>query len=162
MGFLVYFRKKVKRNIIIYFIFGSIRYSWNLLVSFPRNFLDFFYSIVCYGSIRVFLSNHFTCGIKILSEKRTKFPHPVGIVIGKDVTVSNDCIIYQNVTIGSKDGIKYPIIGKNVIIYPNSVIIGDIVIGDNVIVGAGSIVNSNIPDGCTVCGSPARIIRKSS
>jgi serine acetyltransferase len=73
-----------------------------------------------------------------------------------------DCIIYQNVTIGTKDTTNYlfanyPVIGDNVTIYPNAVIIGNISIGDNSIIGAGSIVNSDIPPNSIAYGNPAKI-----
>ena len=53
-----------------------------------------------------------------------------------------------------------PMIGNNVEIGSNSVIIGNIVIGDNVIVGAGSVVIKNVEDNCIVAGNPAKVIRK--
>ena len=59
---------------------------------------------------------------------------------------------------GSKYG--YPTIGDNVIIYPNSVIVGNISIGSNVIIGAGSVVVSSVPDNCVIAGNPAKIISK--
>lgn len=87
------------------------------------------------------------------------FPHPNGIVIGKNCTIGDSCIIYQNVTLGQRNG-KYPIIGNNVVIYPSSIVLGDIIIGDNSIIGAGSIVIRNIPSNSKVAGNPARIIGK--
>jgi len=52
-----------------------------------------------------------------------------------------------------------PIIGDNVTIGANVVIIGDITIGNNVIVGAGSVVTKSILDNCIVVGNPARILK---
>ncbi len=87
-----------------------------------------------------------------------KFPHPQNIVIGSSVQIGNNCIIYQDVTIGQNRG-KYPIIGNNVIIYPGAKIIGDITIGDFVIIGANAVVTSNIPNNSIVAGIPAKIIK---
>lgn len=129
-----------------------------------RFFVDLFLSIYCYKSIKVYLCNHLNIGIWALYKKRTIFPHPVGMVIGYKVKIGYGCKIYHNVTIGTKeaqnfkDG-RYPKIGNNVIIYPNSIIIGDINIGDNVIIGAGSIVLNDIPSNVVVSGSPA-IVKK--
>ncbi len=113
---------------------------------------------VLYGDIRVYLSNDLTRGIGYLRKRNTMFPHPVGIVIGKDVEIGRDCIVYQNVTIGgvlNKQGIHvYPKIGNNVIIYANSIIIGDISIGDDVVIGAGTFVNRDIPSRSLVYGLP--------
>ena len=67
--------------------------------------------------------------------------------------------INQNCTIGwTKKGA--PVIGNNVTIGCNAVVIGKITIGDNVIVGAGAIVTKSIPDNCVVIGNPARIIKR--
>lgn len=85
--------------------------------------------------------------------------HYNGIVIGRDVVIGDNCLIYQQVTIGQKDN-KYPVIGNNVTIYAGAKIIGDIHIGDNVVVGANSVVLESIPDNCIVAGVPAKIIRK--
>lgn len=57
-------------------------------------------------------------------------------------------------------GNNSPIIGDNVTLGANVVIIGDITIGNNVIVGAGSVVTKSIPDNCIVVGNPARILRQ--
>lgn len=56
-------------------------------------------------------------------------PHPVGVVIGGGCRVGCNCTIFQSVTLGVAHG-KYPKIGNDVIIYPNSVIVGDIEIPD--------------------------------
>lgn len=111
---------------------------------------------------RVALYSELTIGLSSLKKKRTKIPHPFGVVIGKGVIMGYDCRIYQGVTIGSKleDGISYPIIGNNVTIYANSVIIGDITIGNNVIIGASTLVITDIPDNSIVVGNPARILSK--
>lgn len=99
--------------------------------------------------------------LKLLLKNGTIFPHPVGIVISKDAKIGTECRIYQNVTIGKKNGLnneKAPVIGNKVKIYPNSVIIGDITIGDNAIIGAGSVVIHDVPKNSVVAGNPAKII----
>ena len=51
------------------------------------------------------------------------------------------------------------IVGNNVFIGVNSIIMPSVYIGDNVVVGAGSIITRSIPDNCVVHGAPARIYK---
>lgn len=76
---------------------------------------------------------------------------------GRNLTVRN------GVTLGKgKEGTEriHPILGENVDIYANAVIFGGINIGDNVRIGAGAIINQNVPDNATAVGNPMRIIQK--
>lgn len=57
-------------------------------------------------------------------------------------------------------GRVYPVLGDNVEIYANAVVFGGITIGNNVKIGAGAVVNRDIPDNCTVVENPCRIIEK--
>lgn len=130
-------------------------------------FVEMTASVLFYKTIKLYLSNHLTIGIYKLHKAKTHFPHPVGIVIGMKVKIGMNCEIYQNVTIGTKDTSdflngKYPEIGNNVIIYPNSLIIGDIKIGDNSIIGAGSVVLSDVPPNSIFAGNPAKLIKQRS
>lgn len=59
-------------------------------------------SVIFYKTVKLYLCNHLTIGIAKLNRNRIIFPHPVGIVIGQKVEIGHDCIIYQNVTIGTK------------------------------------------------------------
>ena len=86
-----------------------------------------------------------------------------GIVINSNVKIGEGTYIQHGVTIGSRDDIKNtkaPNIGRNCYIGAKATIIGDITIGDNVKIGAGAVVISNIPDGATAVGIPAKIICK--
>ena len=51
------------------------------------------------------------------------------------------------------------IIGNNVFIGMNSIILMGSKIGNNVIIGAGSVVSGVIPDNCVAAGNPCRVIR---
>lgn len=84
----------------------------------------------------------------------TIFPHPIGIVIGKNVKMGRNCAVYQNVTIGRRsfDNEKMPQIGNNVTICCNAIILGDIVIEDDAIIGAGAIVLRDVKRGEVVHG----------
>lgn len=54
------------------------------------------------------------------------------------------------------------VIGDNVFIGANSMILYDVTIGSNVIIGAGSIVTKDIPDGSVAAGVPCKVIGKFS
>lgn len=87
-------------------------------------------------------------------------PHPTGVVIGEGVVLGRNATIFQNVTIGSGDlgAGAYPIIGDNVTIFANAVIVGAIRIGDGAKIGAGAIVLQDVPAGRTAVGNPARLL----
>ncbi len=87
--------------------------------------------------------------------------HYSGIVINGSATLGECCTIFQNVTIGrSFEGDKkgVPIIGDNVILFPGAKVIGGIIIGNNVIIGANAVVISDIPSNSVVAGVPAKVI----
>ncbi|QDY70807.1 serine O-acetyltransferase [Qingshengfaniella alkalisoli] len=89
--------------------------------------------------------------------------HPVGIVIGEGVTIGQDITIYQNVTIGGArigdfSAGNYPAIGDGTVIFAGAAILGAIRIGRNCTIGANAVVISDVPDGATAIGVPARIL----
>lgn len=84
-------------------------------------------------------------------------PHSTGIVIHQWSKIGSGSIIYQHVTIGNADG---PKIGKNCIIGSGACVLGNIVIGDNVRIGANAVVLKDIPDNCTVVGIPGIIVKQ--
>ncbi len=95
--------------------------------------------------------------------KSTKWMHPYGISINRDVILGENCLIMQNVTIGKKEVFgshPVPKVGNNVIFCAGCVVLGNIKIGDDVIIGANSVVLNDVPSGCVVGGVPARVIKK--
>ncbi len=77
------------------------------------------------------------------------------IVIGKGVKIGENCIIYHQVTIDgellpNKSSKVQPIIGNNCYIYPGAKIIGSVVIGDNVIISPNAVVMQDIPSNTSV------------
>ncbi|OYR48371.1 serine O-acetyltransferase [Halorubrum sp. Ea8] len=87
----------------------------------------------------------------------THIPHPVGIIIPKRAEIGHNVSIYQNVTIGVKDG-DAPTICDGAEIYSGAVVLGDVRIGEDAVVGANAVVLNDVPDGSTVGGVPARKI----
>lgn len=78
-------------------------------------------------------------------------------------SIGKNFSVYQNVTIGRGkkiDGNDVPVIGDNVFAGTGAIIIGGIHIGNNVKIGAGALINKDVPDNCTVVGNPMRLIYK--
>ena len=94
--------------------------------------------------------------------KGSKFAYGgMGVVIHKDAVIGNNVIIGQGITIGGKSKKnKIPIIGNNVYLGAGCRILGDVIIGDNVIIGPNSVVVKNIPSSCIAVGIPATIIKE--
>lgn len=76
--------------------------------------------------------------------------------IGKNFTC-RQCTTIGNKKDGDNEGL--PVIGDNVTLGANVIIIGNITIGDNVSIGAGSVVVHDIPSNSIAVGNPARIIK---
>jgi serine O-acetyltransferase len=93
-------------------------------------------------------------------------PHGIqGIFISKEAQIGYNCVIFQQVTIGSStlvdsDKIGSPIIGNNCYIGAGAKIIGKIIIGDNVRIGANCVVYKSVPDNSVVTSGEQKIINK--
>jgi serine O-acetyltransferase len=85
--------------------------------------------------------------------------HATGIVVGAFVEIGDEVTILQNVTIGRKGtpAVRAPRIGRGVYLSTGATILGDISIGDFAKIGAGAVVTTNVPAGCTAVGVPARL-----
>lgn len=94
------------------------------------------------------------------------FPHGIsGIFISGGASIGANCVIFQQVTIGSNTlqdskGNGSPTIGNNVYIGAGAKIIGKVNIGNNVRIGANCVVTSDIPDNSVVVLEKPRIILK--
>ena len=85
--------------------------------------------------------------------------HATGIIIGAFAVIGDEVTILQNVTIGRKhsEPDRAPKIGKGVYLGAGSTVIGGVSIGDFAKVGAGALVEHDVPPGCTAVGVPARL-----
>ena len=82
-----------------------------------------------------------------------------GVVINPRTVLGKHIVIQNNVLIG-EIGEATPVIGDHVYIGAKATIIGDVEVGNNAKIGAGALVLKDVPEGCTVAGVPARVIRK--
>lgn len=79
-------------------------------------------------------------------------PHPNGIVIHPQAVVGVNCLIFQQVTIGSRSSDRLPVIGGHVDIGAGAKILGNVVIGDHARIGANAVVTKNVPAFGTAIG----------
>lgn len=94
--------------------------------------------------------------------RRVCIDHGSGIVIGETAEIGNDVTIYQGVTLGGtgkETGKRHPTIGNNVMIGSGARVLGPLTIGNNSKIAAGAVVLCDVPNGATVAGVPARIVR---
>jgi serine O-acetyltransferase len=89
--------------------------------------------------------------------------HGAGIVIGETSEIGDNCVLFHNVTLGGTgkhQGKRHPTIGDNVVIGTGAIILGPVRIGSNVRIGANTFLYMvDIPDNCTVVGTPGVITR---
>ncbi|MDT0557350.1 serine acetyltransferase [Ichthyenterobacterium sp. W332] len=135
----------------------------HLMFYYPDAAFIFFWRI---GSISKWPSKLFTKNFNCKIFGSTKIEgglhcfHPFGTVINAK-SIGKNFQFRNGLTIGNKnnDNTQLPIIGDNVTVGANVVIIGAINIGNNTVIGAGSVVVKDVPDNAVVAGNPAKIIK---
>ena len=88
--------------------------------------------------------------------------HPTGVVINGAVRGGKNIVIESGVVIGAaRSGLpaEVPQLGNNIFIGAGAKILGGIRIGDHVKVGANAVVVKDVPDGATVVGIPAKVVK---
>jgi serine O-acetyltransferase len=71
-------------------------------------------------------------------------PHPNGIVIHPGARIGVNCLILQQVTIGTRETEGFPEIGGHADIGAGAKILGQVTIGDHAKIGANAVVTRNI------------------
>ena len=112
-------------------------------------------------------------GEKCMIQSRKVPLYPELIFIGDNVRIASNVSfithdvshnMLNNLPESKTGGYKFKekkgkiVIGDNVFVGANSMILYDVSIGNNVIIGAGSIVTKNIPDGSVAVGVPCKVI----
>ena len=86
---------------------------------------------------------------------------PFMLNIGNDVTITGARILTHDASLYNSIGyskVGKVVIGNNVFVGKDSIILPNTVIGNNVVIGAGAVVAKDIPDNSVVVGNPCRII----
>lgn len=76
----------------------------------------------------------------------------------KFITHDGGTLLYRN-QIPDLEITKPIIVGNNVYIGLDVIILPGVSIGNNVVIGAGAVVTKNIPDNSVVAGVPAKVIK---
>lgn len=89
------------------------------------------------------------------------------VIFGNNVFIAPNCAFYtagHPIDVERRNkGLEYAkpiVIGDNVWIGGNVVVLPGVTIGNNVVIGAGSIVNRDIPSNTVAVGNPCRVIKK--
>ena len=115
--------------------------------------------------ISMMISSH-AVSAQITIGKGSKFwHHGLGSVVLQSTHIGDNCIIFQNVTIGKSFSARTEVqnrggicnIGNNCIIGAGAVILGSVTIGNNVKIGANAVVTHDIPSNSVAMGVPARL-----
>lgn len=86
-------------------------------------------------------------------------PHPNGIVIHPRAKIGPNCLIFQQVTIGTNGPkLGLPELDGHVDVGAGAKILGPVKIGKHVRVGANAVVLCDVPPNVSVVGIPARVL----
>lgn len=91
--------------------------------------------------------------------RRVFIDHGMGLVIGETAEVGDDVTLYHGVTLGGvslKQEKRHPTIGNCVVVGSGAQVLGPITVGEKALIGANAVVLSDVPDGVTMVGIPAR------
>jgi acetyltransferase EpsM len=82
------------------------------------------------------------------------------VLVHAGAVIEHDNILedYVNIGPGVRTGGRIRF-GEGAIVYTGATVIPNIVIGRETIIGAGAVVIHDVPDGATVAGVPARMLR---
>lgn len=89
-------------------------------------------------------------------------PHPNGVVIHPKAKIGINCLIHQQVTIGTKEdgGDGVPVVEGHVKIYSGAKILGPIQVGAHATIGANTVVLVDVPKNATIVPVSARQLRQ--
>jgi serine O-acetyltransferase len=87
-------------------------------------------------------------------------PHPQGVVIHPDVVLGPNCLLMQQVTLGTGPKPGVPRLGGHVDVGAGAKILGGVVIGDHAVIGANAVVISDVPAHAVAVGIPAVVKRR--
>lgn len=117
-----------------------------------------YYSYLKMNGIKIGENTFISLGAKI----DTQFGE---IIIGDNVHITSGCVLLahdgaiKQMNPGANPRGKI-VIGNNVFIGVNTVVLMNVTIGDNSVIGAGSIVNKDIPANVLAIGNPVKVVKE--
>ncbi len=93
--------------------------------------------------------------------RRLFIDHATGVVIGETAVVGDDVTLYQGVTLGGTSlhrGKRHPTLEDGVIVGSGAQILGPLTVGAGARIGANAVVLTDVPQGVTMVGIPARMV----
>jgi serine O-acetyltransferase len=87
--------------------------------------------------------------------------HGMGVVIGQTAVLGQDVLLFHGVTLGGIDdrpGRRHAMVGDRVLVGAGAKLLGPIRVGSDARIGANAVVLSDVPEGATAVGIPARVI----
>ena len=89
--------------------------------------------------------------------------HGAGVVIGETAEIGENVTLFHGVTLGATGNEKtykrHPTLGDNIFVGSGAKILGPIKIGSNAKIGANSVVLSDVPEGATIAGVRAKVVK---
>ena len=144
-------------------VFGSV---WNL----KRLCIEVNNSIIKRGLIAIYQLYQYENNSSIAWNSTFKgmpcLPHGMkSIFISGDAIIGSNCVIFQQVTIGSNTlpdskGMGAPLIGDNCYIGAGSKIVGGVRIGNNARIGANAVAYKDVPDNSVVLSGEQKTVTK--
>jgi len=147
---------------------GNSMHGWYRRAGFFRVCFNFAIITLCryLPSLRVKNFLYRLLGVKVGRGVSFGLMAMVDVFYPRYISIGDNSVIGYNATLLAHEFLVHefrlgPVeIGANVMIGANSTVLPGVSIGDGAVIGAGSLVNRDIPPGVLACGVPARVKRK--